>query len=89
MVDLVRCLDGVCNLEVQNTVDLDLDVVLGDSGLGVDGEDLFLQVVMVADKIDEGPLEAEAGLEDLDEAAEALKDHYVLLGDKDEGGEKL
>lgn len=67
------------NLEVEDAIDLDLDIILGDGGLIVNIDDLLLQTVVIAHLIDEWQLEAETRFQNLIELSEALQDLGFLL----------
>ena len=70
---------GVGDLEVEDAVDLQLRIVLGDADLRRHVERNFAQVVLVRDAIDERDHEIEAGLQHGVEAPESLDDERMLL----------
>ena len=69
----------VGHLEVEDAVDLQLRVVLGDADLARHVERNLAQIVLVRDAIDERDHEIEAGLQHGVEAPEPLDDERVLL----------
>ncbi len=83
---------GSVHLEVEDAVDLQLGVVLGDADLAGNVERDFPQVVPVGDAIDERDHEIEPGLQHRVEPPQPLDDERVLLrndpdrlGDDDDG----
>ncbi len=69
----------IYNLDVEDAVDLDGDVVLGDGGLVGDGDGLLLERVDVGDAVDEGDEHVDPGAERLDVLAEPLHHERLLL----------
>jgi hypothetical protein len=81
----VGSLVGISDFVVQDSVDLDFDVVFGDGGLGVDVEHVFLQVVHVGYLFKDWDFEAETGARLAGVATEALDDGDVPLFNHDKG----
>ncbi|ALM42496.1 RTX toxin [Streptomyces sp. FR-008] len=72
---------GVGHLVVDDGVDVDDQVVLGDDGLRGERHDLLAEVDAVADRVDEGDDDVEARVEGAGVAAEALDDGGAGLRD--------
>jgi hypothetical protein len=70
---------GIGDLEVQDAVDLELRVVLGDADLAGDVEGYFAQVVLVGDAVDERQHEIESRRQDGVEPSQPLDHQRVLL----------
>lgn len=66
-------------LDVEDAVDLDNHVILGDSGLVGDGDGFLLERVHVGDAVDEGDEPVDPGVERLEVLAEALNHEGLLL----------
>ena len=75
----VRGEPGIGDLEIQNAVDLQLRIVLGDANLAGDIERDFAQVVLIRDAIDERQHEVEPRSQHRMEPPEALDDQRMLL----------
>ena len=71
--------DSEVYLDVENAVDLDRNVVLGDGGLVGDGDGLLLERVHVRDAVDEGDEAVDPGAERPEVLAEALNHECLLL----------
>lgn len=79
--DLVRRRPGVGHLVVDDGVDVDDQVVLGDHRLGREGDDLFAEVDPVADRVDERDDDVQACVEGAGVPAETLHDGGAGLWD--------
>lgn len=79
--DFVRRGPRVRHLVVDDGVDIDDQVVLGDHRLGREGDDLFAEVDPVADGVDERNDDVQACVERAGVAAEALNDGGAGLRD--------
>lgn len=79
LVHRVRRFESVSDAEVKDSIDFDFDVVFGDCELLIDVEDLLLKRVVIRDRLNEGPLEVETGLEGATILAETLNDELVAL----------
>ena len=75
----VRRKPRVGDLEIQDSIDLELRVVLGDADLARHVERYFAQVVLVGDAIDKRNDEIQSRREDGMKSPEALDDQRVLL----------
>ena len=80
---------GICNLEVEHSINFDFHIILGDSCLRIDAKHLLLEGVVVSDQLKQGPFELEAGLQNANEFAETLTYHHILLWDEYEEGKEL
>ena len=70
---------GVGDLEVEHSVDLHSDVILGDDGLGREVHHLLLQGHGFSHPLDEGDLQVQAHPPDGTEGAQPLNDHSLGL----------
>src|SRR5262249_46378280 len=77
--DAVRRLAGVQDLQIENAVDPDLHVVLGDADLLRDIDRVFLEAVLVGDALDEGQEDVNPRLQRAAVFAEIFDDVRALL----------
>jgi len=84
LADVVRRLVSVYNLEVQNSIDFDLNIVSGNSVLRVNIKHLLLKRVTVSHRLHERNFKVETGLHQARELSKSLNDHLILLADSAE-----
>ena len=74
MLDAVGIELGVGDLEVNDSVDLHGDIILGDNGLGRIVQHLLLQADLSCDAVNEGNLEVQTNAPNALEGAQTLDD---------------
>lgn len=72
---------SIDNLEVQDSIDFDLNVVSRNSVLRIDIKHLLLERVTVSDRLHERNFKVETGLHQARKLSKSLNDHLVLLAD--------